>query len=275
MASATRTKTPTAKPRKGTKKSKAASLPAGAKPRPDRSRFVAEYLIDLNATEAAKRCGYSPKTAKVQGSRLLTCADIAADVEKAKKARIERTLVKADDVLARWLRRAAATAEDFLTQRTIQRRSRMWITIAEAAQRKRDELAMEREYGLRVALGDKELKGHELTLKAMEREAVRLELRAERDPGYMVEVEGPLETVVVEEFDLVRMREAGRLDLVKLVQRDREGGVKVQLHDAAQADEALARHLGLFNDKLKVEVGDLAKKTDAELEAEAKALGLA
>jgi len=34
-------------------------------------RFVAEYLKDLNATQAAIRAGYSRKTAEVQGSRLL------------------------------------------------------------------------------------------------------------------------------------------------------------------------------------------------------------
>ncbi len=34
---------------------------------PKQARFVEEYLIDLNATQAAVRAGYSPKTAKQQG----------------------------------------------------------------------------------------------------------------------------------------------------------------------------------------------------------------
>lgn len=34
-------------------------------------RFVAEYLVDRNATQAAMRAGYSEKTAQQQGSRLL------------------------------------------------------------------------------------------------------------------------------------------------------------------------------------------------------------
>jgi len=45
-------------------------------------RFVAEYLVDHNATQAAVRAGYSEGTAKSQGSRLLTNADIKAEVEK-------------------------------------------------------------------------------------------------------------------------------------------------------------------------------------------------
>jgi hypothetical protein len=39
-------------------------------------RFVNEYLVELNAAKAAIRAGYSPKTAKSQGSRLLTNVDV-------------------------------------------------------------------------------------------------------------------------------------------------------------------------------------------------------
>lgn len=59
---------------------------------PKQQRFVAEYLVDLNATEAAKRCGYSAKTAMQQGSRLLTNVEIANAVADGK----DRQLAKAD-----------------------------------------------------------------------------------------------------------------------------------------------------------------------------------
>ena len=36
-----------------------------------RQRFVEEYLVDLNGTEAAIRAGYSPRSAKAQASQLL------------------------------------------------------------------------------------------------------------------------------------------------------------------------------------------------------------
>lgn len=52
---------------------------------PKQAAFVREYLVDLNATQAAVRVGYSPRTAKVQGSRLLTNADIKAAVEAGQK----------------------------------------------------------------------------------------------------------------------------------------------------------------------------------------------
>ena len=66
---------------------------------PKRRRFVSEYLCDLNATQAAIRAGYSPRTAKVQAARLLTKADIQAAVAVAMAARSQRTEITADAVV--------------------------------------------------------------------------------------------------------------------------------------------------------------------------------
>ena len=54
-------------------------------------RFVDEYLIDQNATRAAIAAGYSPKTARAQGCRLLTNADIAAEI-RARQNKLSREL---------------------------------------------------------------------------------------------------------------------------------------------------------------------------------------
>ena len=45
-------------------------------------RFVEEDIVDLNATQAAIRAGYSPKTANREGSRLLSNVDIQAAVSE-------------------------------------------------------------------------------------------------------------------------------------------------------------------------------------------------
>lgn len=45
-------------------------------------RFCDEYLIDCNATQAAIRAGYSPKTAKVTGAKLLTNANLKAYIDE-------------------------------------------------------------------------------------------------------------------------------------------------------------------------------------------------
>lgn len=64
-----------------------------------RERFAAEYVVDLNATKAAKRAGYSPKTAHTQGSRLLKDAEVSAKVEVKQRAIAERLEITADMVV--------------------------------------------------------------------------------------------------------------------------------------------------------------------------------
>jgi phage terminase small subunit len=61
--------------------------------------FVAEYLIDLNATRAAIAAGYSPKTAGQQGSRLLKNVKVFAEIAGKTKERIARLEITADNVL--------------------------------------------------------------------------------------------------------------------------------------------------------------------------------
>jgi phage terminase small subunit len=59
-------------------------------------RFINEYLIDLNATQAAIRAGYSEKTARSTGAENLTKPDIAAAVATAQGDRTERTNITQD-----------------------------------------------------------------------------------------------------------------------------------------------------------------------------------
>lgn len=61
--------------------------------------FVHEYLIDLNATQAAIRAGYSVKTANEQGARLLANVSIQEAISKAMAERSKRTGVNQDRVV--------------------------------------------------------------------------------------------------------------------------------------------------------------------------------
>jgi phage terminase small subunit len=62
-------------------------------------RFVAEYLIDLNATQAAVRAGYSPKVAYRQGFENLRKPQVEAALTEAMAARAQRVELSADAVL--------------------------------------------------------------------------------------------------------------------------------------------------------------------------------
>lgn len=62
-------------------------------------RFVSEYLIDLNATQAAIRACYSEKTAQVQGSRLLSNVMVAAEIAKRQAKVADKLELSAERVL--------------------------------------------------------------------------------------------------------------------------------------------------------------------------------
>ena len=73
-------------------------------------RFCEEYLIDLNATQAAIRAGYKAKTARSQGQRMLTKVDIQRRITDLMKERSDRTALTSDSVLQELSR--IAMAED-------------------------------------------------------------------------------------------------------------------------------------------------------------------
>lgn len=66
---------------------------------PRQQRFVDEYLIDLNATQAAIRAGYSKNGAEVTASKLLRVAKVSAAIAKAQEKRAARTGINQDRVL--------------------------------------------------------------------------------------------------------------------------------------------------------------------------------
>lgn len=64
-------------------------------------RFVDEYLIDLNATQAAIRAGYSEKTVEQQASRLLRNVKVRAVVEKGQAKAAQKLEVTKEHIRAR------------------------------------------------------------------------------------------------------------------------------------------------------------------------------
>lgn len=85
-----------------------------AKLTPKQERFVEEYLIDLNATQAAIRAGYSPRTAKEIGAENLTKPNIRARIDQAIAERSRRTGITQDRVLRELARIAFVNPADVI-----------------------------------------------------------------------------------------------------------------------------------------------------------------
>jgi phage terminase small subunit len=76
--------------------------------RPKYARFVQEYLVDLNGTQAAIRAGYAAANADVQASQLLRIPKVAAALAEALAERQRRCDLTADRVLLEFARLAYA-----------------------------------------------------------------------------------------------------------------------------------------------------------------------
>lgn len=74
-------------------------------------QFIEHYITCLNSAEAARRAGYSEKTARSIGSENLTKPDIQEEVQR----RLAETAMTADEVIARLADQSRASLEDFVT----------------------------------------------------------------------------------------------------------------------------------------------------------------
>lgn len=79
---------------------------------PKQAAFVHEYLVDLNATQAAIRAGYSEKTARSVAAENLAKPNIQQAIQEARDAREKRSMITVEWVLAQ----IASIAQDEETQ---------------------------------------------------------------------------------------------------------------------------------------------------------------
>ncbi|MCU1286401.1 MAG: hypothetical protein JWO13_2751 [Acidobacteriales bacterium] len=82
---------------------------------PKQARFVEEYMLDLNATKAALRAGYSARTANKIGSQLLGKTRIREAIAQSMEARSKRTQHSADAVIRELSYIGYANMMDYMT----------------------------------------------------------------------------------------------------------------------------------------------------------------
>lgn len=159
--------------------------------------FVDEYLIDLNATQAAIRAGYSKKTAYRTGADNLIKPQIQAQIQKRMKDREERTEITQDFVLRELYAIANANGADFA--------------------------------------------------KVVKKSITQPVLDAE---GSLIQKE--------EFYNVVEIEPTDRLpdEKKKAIAGIKQGrhGIEVNTCDKIRALELLGKHLGMFTDKVKVDI---------------------
>lgn len=215
-------------------------------------RFVEEYLIDLNATRAYKAAGYSVKSdnaAAVEGHKLLRNPKIAEAIKDAQERRSERTEITQDMVLQHWYNLATADPNELVQLRRLNCRH-CW-GIDHGYQWKDEE-----EYNEAVE------SAIETARKLSESKDANVEPNMPDDTGGY-----GYDRLADPHSDCPVCRGEGRLDLHmadtrKLGPKGRllyagvkqtQAGIEIKMHDQAKAWENVARHLGMFKDRLEIE----------------------
>lgn len=237
------------KPKKGRETHSARQAPSNQKVgvlTPRQQVFVNEYLVDLNASAAAVRAGYSARTAKEQGYDLLTRPHIQAALEKARKARTERTNITQDMVLERLWHIATANPNDLISYRRVccrhcfgEGHEFQWV----------DEAEWERAVKQAIKDAQDESMKTGQTVKPREPSnaggygfdpSLKPHPKCPKCNG-----EGHGEVFAKDTRELTPQA----LALYAGVKVTKEG-LEIKMQDQSKALELIARHLGMFNDKL-------------------------
>lgn len=180
---------------------------------PKQKAFVAEYLIDLNASAAARRAGYSEKTAHSIGDENLRKPEIAAAIASAQGERSKRTEVTADRVLK------------------------------ELAKIGFSDIRKAVKWGSRLV--ERPLDPVETALEGLEEQAHGGALKRRRkgddesDAFYVTSIE------LTESADLDEDTAAAISEIAQTKE-----GVRIKLHDKRAALVDMGRHLGMFKDRV-------------------------
>jgi phage terminase small subunit len=204
---------------------------------PKQARFVEEYICDLNATQAAIRAGYSQHTAYSIGYDLLRNPEVEAAIAEAQTKRGEKAEFTAFDVFKRWATIATADPNELVQHRRApcrycngKDRAYQWKTPREFAE--------------------------------AEAAASAAEEQAPSDAGgYGYSVNDPIDpncpecggdgigyTVAADTRTL-----SPRARVLYAGVRQTKDGLEIKMHDQQKALENVARHLGMFADKLTIE----------------------
>ncbi|MFC0204719.1 terminase small subunit [Novosphingobium soli] len=210
-------------------------------------RFVEEYLVDFNATAAYIRAGYAARgnSAEASASKLLRNHKVQQAIAAGQAALSERTEISQDMVLERWWKIATADPNELVQfRRTCCRYCHgeghrwQWIDAEEFAHAVRAAMSASADDGPRAIPSDEGGFGYDN--------------KADPHPDCpQCFGEGKAE---VHAMDTRKLKGSARLLYAgaKLTQ----AGFEIKMMDQGKALENVARHLGMFKDKLELEVSD-------------------
>ncbi|NVO33223.1 terminase small subunit [Hymenobacter lapidiphilus] len=210
-----------------------------------RSRFIDEYLLDCNATQAAIRAGYASSGARQEGSRLLANADIRTEVDR----RLSEAGMPAQEVVKHFVDIAKTRLNDFLVVRQVQGYEQEEQYLSVLVDRKREEVSFIQEFAEQEDLQLFNEFGPTDTGKRLNKakeQLLELELEKMRHgPDAVKLVPGKPVVHEVADLDIVAIARAKQQGRIKTYKMGKEG-VSVEMYAADGALEKLGRYHGIF-----------------------------
>jgi phage terminase small subunit len=212
-------------------------------------RFVEEYCVDWNCTQAAIRAGYAKKNAGQEGGRLYKKVEIKSAID----ARLVELSLSAGQVTKHISDIAESRINDFLTVVEVEKETRIPQPLAETIRLLEAEIEFDEEYAVRsvelLGFVDEQkqdyLDGKQYDIKKKRLQVLRHQMTLDRDPAAFVLVAGPPELVKRADLDLVKLAEAKSGNRIKSWQPS-EHGIKIEMYDALGALRDMGRVHGIF-----------------------------
>jgi phage terminase small subunit len=207
---------------------------------PQRRKFVEAFCVLLNGAKAARAAGYSEKTARIQGSQLLTILNIKIAI----KAVLDTAGMDPEEIAAHWDRIARVDLSDFYTKQEYEEPTKELRPMIERIAELEYQIDFEDRVAKRQTLDEDDAERHYYRQQKRHNDVIRCQVELEMNPAATYLAEGPPVKKYRMVLDLVKAEELGVLDLIKSITEGRNG-TGITLRDPDGALDNLAKWRGM------------------------------
>ncbi|WP_114937549.1 terminase small subunit [Mucilaginibacter endophyticus] len=207
-------------------------------------RFIEEYLVDFNATQAAIRAGYSFDTAAEMGYENLRKPHIKAEIDK----RLDALSMEAGEITKRFTNLARGNMSDYMVKRLVPHTPQIKVGLQRLIDNEKAHIAREEKFCIIKGYTGEDYDNFQKSLDYNRDNILRWELELADNPYAYRVVDG--ETVMIEEaeLDLVKVIEDKERGIIKSVKHTKDG-IQVEMYPADNALAQLAKIRKMMSDK--------------------------
>ncbi|MBB6109742.1 terminase small subunit [Mucilaginibacter lappiensis] len=207
-------------------------------------RFVEEYLVDFNATQAAIRAGYSIDTAAEMGYENLRKPHIKTEINN----RLDALSMEAGEITKRFTNLARGNMSDYMTKKLVPHTPQIKVGLKRLIEQEQAHILREEKFCAIKGLTEDDYDEFQKQLEYSRDKILRWEIELADNPYAYRIVDG--ETIMVEEagLDLVKVIEDKERGIIKSVKHTKDG-IQVEMYPADNALAQLAKIRKMMSDK--------------------------